>query len=198
MAQLDTPSGRGPFSGWPMAVFWAMMLVFSFYACTHMVAAGDTWVALACGRHFVDHGVDTVEPFSFNSHKPGPTPEQIAQWPGWARKITDVVGLETVQKWHPTGWINQNWLTHVIFYRMATWFGSPDEPNYNALVYWKFAIYIAAVAAIYAFGRTLGVSVPGAAAAAALAMYVGRTFLDLRPAGFSNLCLLYTSDAADE
>jgi len=187
MAQLDTPSGRGPFSGWPMAVFWAMMLVFSFYACTHMVAAGDTWVALACGRHFVDHGVDTVEPFSFNSHKPGPTPEQIAQWPGWARKITDVVGLETVQKWHPTGWINQNWLTHVIFYRMATWFGSPDEPNYNALVYWKFAIYIAAVAAIYAFGRTLGVSVPGAAAAAALAMYVGRTFLDIRPAGFSNL-----------
>jgi len=186
-AQLDPPSHRRPFAGWPMAVFGAMMTVFALYASTHMVAAGDTWVALACGRHFVNHGVDTVEPFSFNSHEPGPTAEQVAQWPGWARKIVDLVGLETVKKWHPTGWINQNWLTHVLFYRLVTGFGSPDEPHYNALVYWKFAIYLLTVAAIYALGRTLGVSVPGAAAAATLAMVVGRTFLDIRPAGFSNL-----------
>ncbi|MBN1818056.1 MAG: hypothetical protein JW828_11910 [Sedimentisphaerales bacterium] len=187
MAQLAPENRRHPFAGWPMAVFWAMMLVFTFYACTHMVAAGDTWVALACGRHFVNHGVDTVEPFSFNSHKAGPIEEDIAHWPGWAQSITKLVGLKTVQKWHPTGWINQNWLTHVIFYDMVHWFGSGDNPHYNALIYWKFGIYLLNVIAVYYLARWLGVSVPGSAAAASIALFVGRTFLDIRPAGFSNL-----------
>ena len=59
---------REAFAGWPMVIGWAAMLVFAFHASTHMVAAGDTWVAMACGRHFVNHGVDTIEPFSANSH----------------------------------------------------------------------------------------------------------------------------------
>ena len=67
-----------------IVICWAAMLIFTFHACTHMVAAGDTWVAMACGRHFVNHGVDTVEPFSANSHKAGPTEEEIATWPNWA------------------------------------------------------------------------------------------------------------------
>ena len=58
-----------------VVICWAAMLIFTFHACTHMVAAGDTWVAMTCGRHFVNHGVDTVEPFSANSHKAGPTEE---------------------------------------------------------------------------------------------------------------------------
>jgi len=64
------------------------MLIFTFHACTHMVAAGDTWVAMACGRHFVNHGVDTVEPFSANSHKAGPTEEEIKTWPNWAQWLS--------------------------------------------------------------------------------------------------------------
>ena len=64
-------------AGWPVIIGWVAMIIFALHACTHMVAAGDTWVAMACGRHFVHHGVDTVEPFSANSHKPGPTPEEI-------------------------------------------------------------------------------------------------------------------------
>ncbi|MHC5000036.1 MAG: hypothetical protein ACYTE1_04340 [Planctomycetota bacterium] len=102
---------------WFQAVLLAGMLLFAFYASTHMVAAGDTWVAMACGRHFADHGVDTVEPFSFNSHPA------------------------------------QNWLTHLIFYKLATWFGEGDSYNYNTLVYWKFAIYFLAVICVYATGR---------------------------------------------
>ena len=39
---------RGPFAGWPMIIGWLAMLIFAFHACTHMVAAGDTWVAMAC------------------------------------------------------------------------------------------------------------------------------------------------------
>ena len=84
------------------AVLWVGMFVFTAHACTHMVGAGDTWVAMACGRHFVNHGVDTVEPFSANSHSPGPTEEQLAKFPEKFHGI--------IKKWYPTGWINQNWL----------------------------------------------------------------------------------------
>jgi len=187
-------TGEGPgrrtreaFSGWPMVIGWAAMLVFALYASTHMVAAGDTWVAMACGRHFVHHGVDTVEPFSANTHKAGPTPEEIETWPAWARWITDKVGLETVRRWHPTGWINQNWLTHVIFYKLTTSLGSETEPYYDALVFWKFAIYIIAAAVLYCTSRTYGVNRALAVVFVCFAMFVGRSFFDIRPAGFSNL-----------
>jgi hypothetical protein len=183
---LVGPTGE-PFAGWPMIIGWAAMLVFAFHACTHMVAAGDTWVAMACGRHFVNHGVDTVEPFSANSHKAGPTVEEVKTWPGWARWITDKVGLETVRYWHPTGWVNQNWLTHVIFYRLTTALGSESEPYYDALVYWKFALYILAAAALYATARVYGVNRALAVISVCFALFIGRSFFDIRPAGFSNL-----------
>jgi hypothetical protein len=97
------------------------------------------------------------------------------------------VGLETVKKVHPTGWINQNWLTHEIFYRLATTFGSEEEPCYNALVVWKFALYFLAVVCIYHTARLLGVAPVPAAMAGCFAMFIGRSFIDVRPAGFSNL-----------
>ncbi len=172
---------------WLAIVGWIGMIVFAFHASTHMVAAGDTWVAMACGRHFVNHGVDTVEPFSANSHKAGPTPEEVRTWPGWAQSIIKAVGLKTAQKWHPTGWVNQNWLTHVIFYKLATGLGSEDEPFYDALVYWKFALYFLTVFCVYAIARVQKVTPLLAAAFAAFAMFIGRSFLDIRPAGFSNL-----------
>jgi hypothetical protein len=170
-----------------MMIGWAAMLLFAFHACTHMVAAGDTWVAMACGRHFVNHGVSTVEPFSVNSHKAGPTPEEVKTWPGWARWITKTVGLETVKYWHPTGWVNQNWLTHVIFYKLTTALGSEAEPYYDALVLWKFAIYILAAVALYFTARVYGVNPALAAICVCFALFIGRSFFDVRPAGFSNL-----------
>ena len=172
-----------------MVIGWAAMLVFAFHACTHMVAAGDTWVAMACGRHFVHHGVDTVEPFSANSHKPGPTPEEIKTWPDWAQWITEKVGLKTIKALHPTGWINQNWLTHMIFYLLVPKSSYADGVSFssNALVYWKFAIYILAVICVYCTGRLLGAHPAPSAVFACFAMFTGRSFFDIRPAGFSNL-----------
>lgn len=144
-----------------------------------MVAAGDTWVALACGRHFDQHGVNNVEPFSFNSHPAGPTDEQLKDWPQWTRGI--------IRYWHPTGWINQNWLTHLTFYKLVSWFGTGDQYNYNMLVYWKFALYVLTVFVVFATGKTMGAGNFLSAAAACLAMVVGRSFFDIRPAGYSNL-----------
>ena len=178
---------RGAFAGWPMIIGWAAMLIFAFHACTHMVAAGDTWVAMACGRHFVNHGVDTVEPFSANSHKAGPTAEEIKTWPKWAQTITKIVGLETVRYWHPTGWVNQNWLTHVIFYKLTTMLGSEQAPYFDALILWKFAIYILAAVCLYVTMRIYGVNRAIAVVFVCFALFIGRSFFDVRPAGFSNL-----------
>jgi hypothetical protein len=175
-----------PFIG-PIAV--ALLAIFSCHASTHMVGAGDTWVALACGRHFLNHGVDTVEPFSANSHKAGPSEEDVKTWPKWAQWITDKVGLETVKYWHPTGWINQNWLTHVIFYWLThkSPFADADTFSFNSLVYWKFAVYILTAICVLYIARFLNVTPALCIVFSCFAMYVGRTFFDIRPAGFSNL-----------
>ncbi|AQT69006.1 hypothetical protein STSP2_02184 [Anaerohalosphaera lusitana] len=170
---------NGSLSIWVRVVFWAGVILFALQASTHMVAAGDTWVALACGRHFDNHGVDTVEPFSANSHEAGPTEQQLAEFPEWSHDI--------IKKIHPTGWINQNWLTHLLFYKTAKIFGDAGELNYDTLVYWKFGINILAAICVYYFARLLGVTIPGAAIAAAFAMYTARTFLDIRPAAHANL-----------
>ena len=176
-------------AGWPMILGWLAMLIFALHACTHMVAAGDTWVALASGRYFINHGVSTVEPFSANSHRPGPTPEEIKTWPDWAQWITDKVGLETVKYWHPTGWVNQNWLTHVIFYWLTTLspFADAESLSFNTLVYWKVALYVLSVICVYYTGVVLGVNPALSAVFASFSMFVARSFLDIRPQGFSNL-----------
>ena len=185
----DVRSRRSVFCRLSSVVCFLAMLIFALHASTHMVGAGDTWVAMACGRHFINHGVDTVEPFSANSHRPGPTQQDIKTWPGWARRITEKVGLETVRYWHPTGWVNQNWLTHVIFYWLThkSPFADAETFSFNTLVYWKFAIYILTVICVYYTGRLLGANPALSAVFACLAMFVGRSFFDVRPAGFSNL-----------
>jgi len=198
MAQELNLKSQEPMSGWMMLIFWWAMILCALHACTRMVGAGDTWVAMACGRHFLNHGVDTVEPFSANSHKPGPTPQEVKTWPKWAQWITDKVGLDTVKYWHPTGWVNQNWLTHVFFYWLthispvadAETFDKPIEGqniSYNSLVYWKYALYIITIIAVYYTGRLLGANPALSAIFACFALFIGRTFLDIRPAGFSNM-----------
>ena len=235
--KLKLDDGKNPFSGWPMIIAWIAMLIFAGHSITHMVGAGDTWVAMACGRHFLNQGFKdvTVEPFSANSHHAGPTGEGMKKyakelraeaafqrkmadknhfnrmtprngqpvhrgsnfkagvydywadrcegyenWPGWMKSFSSWI--------HPTGWVNQNWLTHVIFYGITHELtGSVDEPNFNALVYWKFAIYLIAIVCVYYSSRITGASPLLAAAGACLALFVGRSFYDVRPAGFSNV-----------
>ncbi len=147
-------------SGWPMIIGWAAMLIFALHASTHMVGAGDTWVAMACGRHFINHGVDTVEPFSANSHKAGPSEEEMKKWPKAGRWLAEVVGPNVTKWWHPTGWVNQNWLTHVIFYWLTheSFFADADTFSFNSLVYWKFALYIITIICVYCTGRVLGIN----------------------------------------
>ena len=179
MAEITPLLNSEPVLRWKKPVILTALVLFALYASTHMVAAGDTWVALACGQHFAHHGVDTVEPFSFNSHPAGPTDEQLAAWPQWTHG--------TIRFWHPTGWINQNWLAHLTFYKLVTWFGSEDNPNYDMLVYWKFALFVATIFVVFALGKVMGAGDFLSMTAACFAMVVGRSFYDIRPACYSNL-----------
>lgn len=237
MAEILEIKKKHPFAGWPMIIAWLAMLIFAGHSITHMVAAGDTWVAMACGRHFINGGISrpNVEPFSANSHEPGPTAETMKKYAKvlreaaadqrqmadpkifkrqipketspvvkgsnfkagiyeyWADKCENYenwpASIKSFSEWiHPTGWVNQNWLTHVIFYTLTHKFtGSVDEPNFNALVWWKFIIYIIAVVCVYYASRLMGVTPALAAVAACLAVFIGRSFYDVRPAGFSNV-----------
>ncbi|MBN1972980.1 MAG: hypothetical protein JW787_05035 [Sedimentisphaerales bacterium] len=207
------PAIREAFAGWPMILGWIAMLIFTFHACTHMVAAGDTWVAMACGRHFANHGVNTVEPFSANSHKAGPTVETMTEYANalrrdagyesgmkyslmrwWADKCANFENWpqweKSFVKWiHSTGWINQNWLTHVIFYKLVPQSSYADGVSFtsNALVYWKFVIYIITVICVYYVSRIIGANRFLAVVFSCFALFIGRSFLDIRPAGFSNM-----------
>jgi hypothetical protein len=65
--------------------------------------------------------------------------------------------------------------------------GSEAKPYYDALVLWKFAIYILAAVALYFTARIYGVNRALAVMAVCFALFIGRSFFDVRPAGFSNL-----------
>ena len=234
MAEEIKIQNRPAFSGWPMIIGWIAMLIFALHACTHMVGAGDTWVAMACGRHFINHGVDTVEPFSANSHHAGPTDESMKKYELEIRaeiaqtvpntlfkkvklkaiaKYADWIGSypewsesskAALRYWHPTGWVNQNWLTHVIFYWLTTKspFADADSYSFNTLVYWKFAVYIITIACVYYIARLMKVNQALAVIFACFALFAGRSLFDIRPAGFSNLMvavfLLILALAADK
>lgn len=172
-----------------MVLGWLTMLIFAFHACTHMAGASDTWKAIAAGRHYVNHGVDAVEPFSKNSLKAGPTQEDIETWPKSAQWVANKVGLETVKYWHPTGWVNQNWLAGVIFYWLTheSPFADAETSSFNSLVYLKFTIYILTIICVYYTGVTLGVNPALSAVFACFTLFVGRSFFHIRPADFTNL-----------
>lgn len=176
-------------SKWLLVLSWAAMVIFACYACTHMIHGGDTWIAMACGRHIVNHGVSTVEPFSTNSYKAGPTHEDIESWPESARLIAKKFDIETVRYWHPTGWINQNWLTHKLFYWLTheSILADAEGLSFNSLVYLKFVIYIVTVICVFFIGVNLGAGRVLSAACACFAMFVSRSFLSIRPADLSNM-----------
>ncbi|MHC4353724.1 MAG: hypothetical protein ACYS0H_13520, partial [Planctomycetota bacterium] len=117
-------------------------------------------------------------------------PEEAKQEVSWiARLLLPKLDMETIRRWHPTGWINQNWLTHVIFYSLVPKSSYTDGVSFpsNALVYWKFAVYLITVVCVYYTCRLLGANPALCAVFSCFAMFTGRSFVDIRPAGFSNM-----------
>ncbi len=168
------PGGRPPrryLASWRLWPFVALALISALFAATAMVQADDTWTALACGRHIAVHGVNDADPFSFNSRPAAAA--QLGPGASWWQRL--------VARWHPSGWINQNWLTHVLLFESQRLLG------YDSLVVLRFVIYLAAAICLWATMRVRKVSAAAAATAIALAMATARSLLEMRPQDLSNL-----------
>ena len=89
----------------------ALVLVASIHAASAQVGGNDTWIAFACGRYF-------LEPFAVS--QPGRT---------WQMHLLDVFGLHLTTQdpfspfSQPGQWVNQNWLSHVVFYALQVSWG---------------------------------------------------------------------------
>jgi len=145
-------------------------------ACLHAsdapIGGGDTWVAMACGRYTIEDDWATR------------TPDRT-----WQMKALDLVGIHVTQHdpFSPNsrdyvpgdkvkeGWINQNWLTHVFYYKLKTTFGE------NAIVVYKFIQALLTGLFAYWTARKLGVHTVVAAACVTFGMLLSRSFIDLRP-----------------
>src|SRR5512141_180761 len=110
--------GRAPAPAWRAGPFVALALLAALYCGTGMVQAVDTWWGLAAGRRIASHGVSDADPFTFTARASAasalsPSASTWQRLAAWA---------------HPSGWINQNWLTHLLLYELTAAFGM------NALV----------------------------------------------------------------
>jgi hypothetical protein len=117
-------SGRAPsrWSIYRLAPLLVLLAVAVVHAASHMDIGVDTWVSLAGGRHVIAHGVTLTDPFSFNSRQPAEAGAGVlSRLAAWA---------------HPSGWINQNWLTHVFLAWLSATFGL------DALAAWKTLNYL--------------------------------------------------------
>jgi hypothetical protein len=150
------------------AVALALLLAAAtVFGVTHMDQAIDTWISLAGGRDIAAHGVRDADPFSFQSRLPyPPTADAVTRIGHWL---------------HPNGWINQNWLTHLLFYRLRQLGGL------DALVIWKLFNYLAVALVLVAAGRALEAPWTWSALAAGGALVASRSYLSMRAQDVSNL-----------
>jgi hypothetical protein len=150
-----------------LAPLLALLAVAAVYAASHMDIGVDTWVSLAGGRHVLAHGVTLDDPFSFDSRQPPPPAGgALARLAAWL---------------HPTGWINQNWLTHVLLAWLAGSFGL------SALAAWKLLTYALVAALLLVNARLRRAEPILAVALAAGALLASRQFFEVRAQDVTNL-----------
>ncbi|MBH05950.1 MAG: hypothetical protein CMJ20_06480 [Phycisphaeraceae bacterium] len=166
---------------------WASIgsLVLALVAAVHSldkpVGGGDTFVAMACGRHMLN---------TWPQNDPNRT---------WQMKCLDLLGIH-ISKQDPfspnsrahtgasdgisrllddtsaqIGWVNQNWLTHVVYYFVQSQWGP------NAIVALVFVQIILLVLAMYGTSRVLGTHPVLSAVVVTYGLLISRNFIDLRP-----------------
>ena len=157
---------------------WLGCVLFVIAAALHSadesIGGGDTWVALACGR------------YQLGDWPRGPVQQSDRSWQmrlldKFAVHITwhDPFGARTrpynPQNKEDVGWVNQNWLTHTLFYQMKTAWGE------NSIVVYKFVQAVLTALFTYWAARALGAHPLLSAGAAAFGILLSRSFVDLRP-----------------
>jgi len=148
-----------------------MVIAAALHSANKPIGGGDTWVAMACGRYTLG---------SWALEHPYRT---------WQMKLLDKFGIHVT--WHDpfsatsrryvphspkdVGWVNQNWLTHVVFYKMKTIWGE------NSIVVYKFVQAVLTALFAYWAARVLKVHPLLAGTAIAFGILLSRSFVDLRP-----------------
>ncbi|MCK5271545.1 MAG: hypothetical protein KAJ52_03170, partial [Sedimentisphaerales bacterium] len=156
-----------------------LVITAGLHSADEIVGGGDTWVAMECGRF-------QVNPWAMNH--PGRT---------WQMRLLDKFGIHITNKdpysaasrayipgdHENFGWVNQNWLTHVMFYKMKTAFGGDWRgPQKGELLIVIYKFLQAVLTALFAYwaARVLGAHPLLAGAAAAFGILISRSFVDLR------------------
>ncbi|MCP4708110.1 MAG: hypothetical protein GY869_05760, partial [Planctomycetes bacterium] len=213
--QVEVPELAQPKSGLPRWIWIGCILFViaaSLHSADQPVGGGDTWVAMACGRFqtgpwamehphrtwqmklldkfgvhityqdFMGARTRTYNPKSrtmkgyfirFWSALTKQKADELAQTPDDESSIEDV------------GWVNQNWLTHTLFYKMKS-YGADDPIARNdkgeyLIVYYKFIQAILTGLFAYWAARVLGAHPLLAAGAVAFGVLLSRSYIDLRP-----------------
>ncbi|MBN2063549.1 MAG: hypothetical protein JW745_02020 [Sedimentisphaerales bacterium] len=173
MTDLDKDTNKGRFiSVLLLAIFSYLLVIFAaLHSADKPVGGGDTWVAMACGRYFLndwatkdqDRTVQMKVLDLFGVHLSWNDPFSVNSRP-YAKGIEDC-----------EGWVNQNWLSHILFYEMKMNLGE------GSIVVYKFIQAI--LTALFAFwaARALKVNYFLAAACAAFGVLLARSYIDMRP-----------------
>ncbi len=163
LSSTDTAVSPARMPRWAWLGCVLLVIVASLHSATSPIGGGDTWVAMACGRYSLGNWcVD----------QPGRT---------WQMRLLDKLGVHiTMQdpfspKSKPNGWVNQNWLTHAIFYKMQQAWG------FNSIVIYKFIQAVLTGLFAWWAARALGVHPVLAGAMVAFGILLSRSYIDLRP-----------------
>lgn len=191
-----------------------LVLVAALHSANESIGGGDTWVAMACGRYTLgpwakEHsgrtwqmkvldrfGIHTTQHDPFGAYTREFNPDSgtfknilIRSWGAFQKAIaSEEEKAEQKQYYDPAldnvGWVNQNWLTHVMFYKMKTAFGGdeyqPQKGEFLIVIY-KFVQAILTALFVYWAARVMGAHPLLAASAVAFGILLSRSFIDLRP-----------------
>ncbi len=170
-----------------------LVIAAGLHSADKSIGGGDTWVAMACGRYTLGSwakdqpnrtwqmklldlfGIHCTQQDPFGAETRAYKPESRKLGALIERVTASVTGKELDTTLEDVGWINQNWLTHVLFYKMKTGFGE------NSIVIYKFIQAILTALFAYWAARALGVHPSLAAATAVFGILLSRSFVDLRP-----------------
>lgn len=168
----DNKKKQNTLTGIIVLIFSYLIVIFAaLHSADKPIGGGDTWVAMACGRYTLGQWAKSDS-------------DRTMQM-----KILDLFGIHIT--WEDPfsaksriyakgvkdceGWVNQNWLSHIMFYKLYTNCGE------ISIVYYKFIQAI--LTALFSFwaARALKVNYLIAALCAAFGVLLARSYIDMRP-----------------
>ena len=178
-----------------------LVIAAALHSADRSIGGGDTWVAMANGRYTsgtwcVDQenrtwqmrildrfGIHcTQQDYMGAKTRPYDGQSQLGYLIDNYKHKKDQPKDQKTDLPERFGWINQNWLTHYLFFNMREAWGE------NSIVVYKFLQGILTALLAYWAARKLGAHPVLASGAVAFGMSLSRSFIDLRPNQTTILC----------